>query len=272
MPARGWRAVIWGCVMSSKFLSFAVLCATVLTPVTLSAKPMHDDHAPVSAAQITDALADPTREADNRALDAGRMPDAMLAFAQLHRGDAVADWGAGGGYYSELLADAVGPKGTVYAVGVAANYDAKKWAPVLAHHANIRPFFVPGEAQTLAPASLDAIFAHLEYHDLYWSSAKYHYPVRDVDAVVRNWFAALRPGGRVIVIDHAALPGDPRENAAKFHRIDPARVRADFEKAGFRLDGESAALHRDDDPKTVIVFDPAIRGHTDRFAMRFVKP
>jgi predicted methyltransferase len=228
--------------------------------------------ADVSSAQIGAALADPARSTDSRALDEGRKPDAILAFAHLHRGDAVADWGAGGGYYSELLADAVGPKGSVYAIGIAANYDAKKWQPLLDHHANLHPLFTPGDAQSLAPGSLDVIFAHLEYHDLYWSSEKYHYPVRDVDAVLRNWFAALRPGGRVVVVDHAGLPGDPRVNADKFHRIDPARVRADFAKAGFVLDGESAVLHRDDDPHTAAVFDSSVKGHTDRFAFRFVKP
>ena len=238
----------------------------------LVARPVAHVHAPVSSAQIAAAIADPSRQADNRKLDDGRKPDAVLAFSNLRRGDSVADWGAGGGYYSELLGDAVGPQGTVYAVGIAANYDAGKWAPVLAHHTNIRALFVPGEAQVFAPASLDVIFAHLEYHDLYWTSEKYHYPTRDVDAVVRNWFAALRPGGRVIVIDHAATGGDPRETADKLHRIDPARVKADFAKAGFVLDAESAALHREDDPHSVMVFDPAVRGHTDRFVFRFVKP
>ena len=131
---------------------------------------------------------------------------------------------------------------------------------------------VPGEAQTLAPRSVDVIFAHLEYHDLYWSSQKYHYPVRDPAVMLRNWFAALKPGGRVIVVDHVAMGGDPRETADKLHRIDPERVKADFAGAGFVLDAQSAALHRDDDPHTAMVFDPAIRGHTDRFAFRFVKP
>jgi predicted methyltransferase len=243
-----------------------------LAPAPLVAKAAHDDHPAVSRAQIAAAIADPAREADNRALDDGRKPDAILAFANLRRGDVVADWGAGAGYYSEMLADAVGPQGTVYAVGIGANYNAAKWAPVMAHHANIRPLFVPGEAQALAPGSLDVIFAHLEYHDLYWTSAKYHYPMRDVDAVLRNWFAALRPGGRVIVIDHVAAGGDPRVTADSFHRIDPARVKADFAKAGFVLDGESAVLHREDDPHGVVVFDPSVRGHTDRFTFRFVKP
>lgn len=259
--------------------SIVLSVAIALVPAALTARPNHAavahapvSFAPVSSAEIAAAVADPGRSADFRAMDAGRLPAAMLAFSALRRGDAVADWGPGAGYYSELLADAVGPAGTVYAIGIDANYDAKKWAPLLAHHANIRPMFVPGTAQVLAPASLDVIFTHLEYHDLYWSSAKYHYPVRDVDALLRNWFAALRPGGRVIVIDHAAAGGDPRETADKFHRIDPARVKADFARAGFVVDGESAALQRSDDPHTVAVFDPAVRGHTDRFAFRFVKP
>ncbi len=258
--------------------SIVLSLALALAPAALCARPGHPvshhdaAQAPVSAAQIAAAIADPGRSADARKLDDGRKPAEMLAFSGLRRGDAVADWGAGGGYYSDLLADAVGPAGTVYAIGIDANYDAKAWAPLLARHANIRALFVPGTAQTLAPASLDVIFTNLEYHDLYWSSAKYHYPVRDVDAVLRNWFAALRPGGRVIVIDHAAAGGDPRETADKFHRIDPARVRADFARAGFVADGESAALQRSDDPHTVAVFDPAVRGHTDRFAFRFVKP
>lgn len=251
---------------------FACAALIALAPAAGFARPSPDTHAPVSAAQIAAAIADPGRDADARALDDGRKPADILAFSGLRRGDVVADWGAGNGYYTEMLADAVGPKGLVYAVGIAANYNATKWAPLLAHHATIRPFFVSGEAQTLAPGSLDVIFAHLEYHDLYWTSAKYHYPTRDVDAVVRNWFAALRPGGRVIVVDHVAAGGDPRDTANAFHRIDPARVRADFAKAGFVLDGESAVLQRKDDPHNVLVFDPAVRGHTDRFAFRFVKP
>lgn len=243
-----------------------------LAPASVSARTATSARAAVSPAQIAAAIADPSRGADNRALDDGRKPAMILAFAQLRRGDAVADWGAGAGYYSELLADAVGPGGTVYAVGIAANYNAEKWAPVLAHHANIRPLVAPGEALALAPGGLEMIFTHLDYHDLYWTSQKYHYPTRDVDAVVRNWFAALRPGGHVVIVDHVAQGGDPRETADKYHRIDPARVKADFAKAGFVFEEEGAALHREDDPHTVIVFDPAVRGHTDRFAFRFVKP
>lgn len=249
--------------------------ALLLSPVLAMARPAATPVAAPAAAPaavIAHALADPTRSDADRALDAGRKPAEILAFAAFRKGETVADWGAGNGYYSTLIGDLVGPKGRVYAVGIAANVDDKVWQPLLARHPAISPLFVTGETQVLAPGSLDAIFAHLEYHDLYWSSDKWHYPVRDVPAVLRNWYAALKPGGRAIVIDHVGPAGDPREIADKYHRIDPARVRADFAAAGFTFDGESAALHRDDDPHTVGVFDSSVKGHTDRFVFRFVKP
>lgn len=256
-------------------VSRSSVAACAATLAFALAAPVHarpPAHSPVHADPIAAAIADPGRDADRRALDEGRKPAEIIAFAQVHPGDVVADWGAGGGYYSELFADVVGPKGMVYAVGTVENVDVAKWSPILARHPNIRPLFVSAGVQTLAPASLDLIFAHLEYHDLYWSSVKFHYPVRDVDAVLRNWYAALRPGGRVVVIDHVGpAGGDPRQIADKFHRIDPERVKADFARAGFVLDGESSTLHREEDPHNTLVFDPAIRGHTDRFVLRFVK-
>lgn len=222
---------------------------------------------------IAAAIADPARKDEARALDASRKPAEILAFAGFRPGQVVADWGPGKGYYSELIAPLVGPRGRVYAVGIDANYHKDVWDPLVAHHPNIAPMYVPADAQMLAPGSLDVIFAHLEYHDLYWASEKYHYPKRDVDALLRNWFAAVKPGGTVIVIDHVAPAGlDPRESADKFHRIDPERVKADFLKAGFVLDGESAVLHREDDPHTVGVFDPSVQGKTDRFVFRFRRP
>lgn len=229
-------------------------------------------HAPADTAAIAAAIADPSRPATERALDEARHPDVVLALAQVRRGEVVADWGAGTAYWADLLADAVGPRGLVYAVGIAANQDPADWRPAMARHANLRTLFARGEALTLAPNSLDAIIANLEYHDLYWVSAKYQYPPRDVPAVLRNWFAALRPGGRVVVIDHVGPPGDPRDTADKLHRIDPERVRADFVAAGFVLDGTSDAFRHADDPHTQSVFDPAIKGKTDRIAWRFVRP
>jgi len=82
----------------------------------------------------------------------------------------------------------------------------------------------------------------------------------------------MKPGGIVGVIDHVANPGDTRENVEKFHRIDPATVKADFEKAGFKLAGTSDILRNPADDHSLLVFNPQIRGKTDRFIYKFVKP
>ena len=80
-------------------------------------------------------------------------------------------------------------------------------------------------------------------------------------------------GGIVGVIDHAATPGgDPRAIADKLHRIDPAVVKADFARAGFKLEAESDLLRVAADDRSKLVFDPAVKGNTDRFVMRFRKP
>jgi predicted methyltransferase len=77
----------------------------------------------------------------------------------------------------------------------------------------------------------------------------------------------------VVVQDHVANPGgDTTAIVDKIHRIDPAIVKRDFEAAGFKLDGESAALAQNSDDHTKLVFDPIVRGKTDQFIYRFRKP
>lgn len=235
-------------------------------PAQGSARPAHRP-TPIAA-----AIADVHRGDADRALDESRKPADVLAFAGFKPGQTVADWGAGGGYYSRLIADVVGPKGRVYAILTPAFTKKEAWDKLTRDYTNVLPMMLPVKAQTLAPASLDAIFAHLEYHDLYFASEKYDLPPRDVDAVLRNWFAAVKPGGSVVIVDHVGPAGDPRDVVEKFHRIDPARVRTDLERAGFVFEAESDVLRRNEDPHDVGVFDPSVRGKTDRFTMRFRRP
>lgn len=228
---------------------------------------------PVSASAIAKALADPARSEANRKLDESRQPGQVLAFAGFKPGQTVADWGAGGGYYSELIADVVGPRGTVYALANPAYLKPGTLDAVAAAHANVRMLVAPPAAMTLAPASLDAIFAHLEFHDLYLPATRGgSEPATPIAATLANWFAALRPGGTVVIIDHVGRPGAPAVVAGTLHRIDPAQVKADMIAAGFVFDGESDMLHRSEDDHSAIVFDPALRGKTDRFSLRFHRP
>ncbi|WP_447751691.1 class I SAM-dependent methyltransferase [Sphingopyxis fribergensis] len=221
---------------------------------------------------VAAAVADKQRLADNRKQDEGRHPADVLAFAQVKRGSTVADLLAGNGYYSEMLADLVGPKGMVIPMNPPGFHKEETWAGLLKTHPNMAPMVRPVNQMALAPKSVDMMFTHLVYHDLYWESEKFKFPRIDVDAMVADWYRALRPGGTVIVVDHVGPAGDTREVVEKLHRIDPAKVRADMERAGFVFDGDSDALRIAADDHSKNVFDPAIRGKTDRFMMRFKKP
>ena len=94
----------------------------------------------------------------------------------------------------------------------------------------------------------------------------------DVAAFNRAVFAALKPGGVFVVLDHAALPGSGLSATDTLHRIDPETVKQEVEAAGFVLDGESKVLANPADPKDKKIFDPSIRGRTDQFLLRFRKP
>jgi predicted methyltransferase len=93
-----------------------------------------------------------------------------------------------------------------------------------------------------------------------------------VDAFNQAVFKLLKPGGYFVVVDHAAAPGSGLKNTEDLHRIDPATVKADVEKAGFVLDAEEKLLANPADDHTLKIFDPAIKGKTDRFMLRFRKP
>lgn len=217
-------------------------------------------------------VADSKRSADNRKQDEGRQPAAMLDFAQVKRGQVIADFMAGGGYYTEMLARAVGPQGSVLPMNPPGFHDPKKWEPLLKARSNVTPLVRPVHEMRLAPRSVDMIFTHLVFHDLWWESERFKFQRVDTDAMLANWFAAVRPGGSVIIIDHAGPSGDIRATVDKLHRINPADARAAMERAGFVFDGESDALRMPGDDLAVSVFDEKLRGKTDRFAMRFRKP
>ncbi|MEP7222190.1 MAG: methyltransferase [Novosphingobium sp.] len=228
--------------------------------------------APPLAAKPADfarVLADPARSADNRAMDEGRDPADVLDFAGLRRGDVVADYSAGGGYYTELLASAVGAKGKVLALVGPRYYKADPWDKLRAAHANVTLIVSPN--LDLAPRSVDMVFTHLVFHDLFLPPRSGETPP-SAEHVLANWFAAVRPGGHVIVADHAGPAGDVSQIAGSLHRIDPAAAQAAMERAGFVLEGKSDVLHRSADDHTLRVFDPVLRGKTDRFVMKFRRP
>lgn len=228
------------------------------------------------AAAPVDIVNAPGRPEAMVALDAGRKPAEVLAQSLIRPGARVMDVMAGQGYYTELLARHVGPKGKVFAVEPV-NYMenpkiAETWADLKKRNPNV-DLIVGAPGDTPMPDKLDAAFYHLTYHDLYWQSEKFKYPRTDVDAYNARLFQALKPGGVVIIIDHYGVPGmDSRVQADKTHRIDADVVKADMARAGFRFAGSVPILEVAGDDPTKLVFDPAVRGKTNRFYYRFVKP
>lgn len=245
-----------------KILLLAVAgLALSLSGQAASAKPSHT---------IAAAVTDRSRPADDTARDGARKPGEVLEFSGVRTGDKVGELIPGGGYYTRLLAKVLGPKGKVYALwpeGLAKArpqmLDASK-----AIGANV-------QVVTYSPASLNAP----EKLDLVWTSENYHdfhngppgAPAPDMAAFNKAVFDALKPGGVYLIEDHAAAPG-ARGVTGTLHRIDPAQVKAEVEAAGFKLEASSNLLANPADPHTAPVFDPAVRGHTDKLLFRFRKP
>jgi predicted methyltransferase len=82
---------------------------------------------------------------------------------------------------------------------------------------------------------------------------------------------ALKPGGIYFILDHQANPGTTEDQIAVLHRIEKAQVIREVEAAGFKLVGEGDALHRASDDHTETIFDPAVRGNTDQYMLKFQK-
>jgi predicted methyltransferase len=229
----------------------------------------------VPPADLAAAVAADGRPEEARKLDESRRPAEVLAFMGLRRGDVALDLFTGSGYWAELMARAVGPRGGVLAWEPANFYDAKTkqgWAELKARSPNAGLMVTPADAFSLPASAFDFVMLNLNYHDTYWQSAKFKFPRIDPAAFLATLHASVKPGGIVAVIDHVADPGgDTREVVEKLHRIDPAVLRADFERAGFVLEAESNLLRNPADDHSKLVFDPAVRGKTDRVMYRFRK-
>lgn len=230
----------------------------------------------VKSPDLAAAVANPSRPAEDRALDDSRKPAEILAFLGLRAGDRAADIMTGSGYWAEIMANAVGPKGKVTAFEPSQFYaspeEMAKWTALTERRKDIAWVRYPFEAFAAKPNSFDFTIINLSYHDLYWVSEKYKIPRTDPAAFVKTLYAATKPGGIVGIIDHVGAAGDTRDIVDSVHRIDPDVVKKDFEAAGFVLEAQSPLLANPADDHAKLVFDPAIRGKTDRFAFRFRKP
>ncbi len=272
----GMRTGIRGILFSTlvAFVGFASMSSPVraqIQPVATSTT----ETAPIPGAQIpadiTAAINSPERPAADKALDAGRRPDQILAFYDIKPGMKIADIFAGGGYMTELYARIVGPSGTVYSQNgpfpekfkkIGDAWEQRLKEPALKNVVKVsKPFDAP-DLLPVPPDSLDAVIIHLNYHDL----VGFKLNRENVNAAV---FKALKPGGVYGIVDHSAAAGTGDTQTATLHRIDEDFLIQDVEKAGFKLSGASSALRHPEDDRTWLVFKH--RGQTDRFMLKFTK-
>lgn len=245
-------------------LSFGTLSSAALAETAPECAPSATLDTRVEA-----VLAKTDRPAKQRDNDAHRLSETRFVLAHVKPGDHVLDIGAGEGYASMLLSAAVcsgqvdsqNPQGWVDFYKMSAARDV-----MAAARPNVHLITTDFDKIPVPATPYDVIFIGTVYHDTY--NEKGH------DALVldKALLSALKPGGLVIVTDHATVAGTGATATDSLHRIEKATVLADFEAAGFELVEDSNALANPADDHTKIVFDPSIRGKTDRMALVFKRP
>ena len=223
-----------------------------------------------SQVSVEEALAAESRSDEDRARDPGRMPAQVLEFFDIGAGSRVADLLSGGGYYTRILAPVVGPDGAVYAgnnpffdrfgaEALTALLSEPGFEDVMRIDAPVDEIPLPDDA------SLDAVMIVLAYHDLWLTD-------EDRGELNRRVLAALRPGGVYGIIDHHAAEGAGTSVIESLHRIEESVIVDEITGAGFLLAATGDFLSNTEDDRSLIVFNPDIRGRTDRFVLRFEKP
>ena len=246
-------------------MKLACLAATALLLISTGVA-----SAAEAPAYVTAAVDDPSRPKDDVSTDASRDPADTLAFAGVKPGMVVGELFPGGGYFTRMLSDVVGPKGKVYGLENAGWKDAVK-----ADQALLAEPRLSNVALDVEPFGA---FKLPEPVDLFWITQNYHdlkipkYGVVDTADFNRRVFAALKPGGVYFILDHQANPGTTVEQIAVLHRIEKAQVIREVTAAGFKLESEGTFLNRPADDHAKTIFDPAIRGRTDQYMLKFVKP
>ncbi|MHA6645177.1 class I SAM-dependent methyltransferase [Mesorhizobium sp. A623] len=201
----------------------------------------------------------------------------LIRFARVDAGSTVIDVYPGDGDWTRLFSDIVGPEGRVASFVPAEVADFKndpvgqmKTLAKEPGRENVEAVSADLVAMPEATQPADVVWLHLFYHDLHTALIqKKGATAADFNRAV---YERLKPGGYYVIVDHAAAAGTGTNDTQSLHRIDPAFVRAEVEAAGFVMDAESTVLANKDDPHSIKVFDPSIKGKTDRYAYRFVKP
>jgi predicted methyltransferase len=223
--------------------------------------------APAAApAHVRRAIESPERTPEQRARDFYRKPAEILMASGIEEGDRIVELAAFGRYFTTMLVAAVGPTGHVdmydlpyterFAGAAAREFDDK--------HANAT-YHQESYNDVTLPQGVDSVWNVLYYHDLQPNGV-------DTAAFNRKIFAALKPGGVYLIIDHKAEDGSGWRDAATIHRMGVDTIKQEVLAAGFELALDSDLLANPSDDRTKMVFAPGTRGTTDQAFFIFRKP
>ena len=251
---------------------------------------------------VSAAVADANRPDTDRERDAGRKPAEVIAFAGIKPGDKVADFIPGRGYFTKIFCKLVGDAGHVYAVsiprspppGASSSSSSSSSAPSPAPACDnvtvvqLRSKNLPAPELYSSSDDPGAVYEYIKQSppaenfavpeplDVIWTSENYHdlhnkgLGSPDMLRVNQSLFNALKPGGVLMIEDHAAAPGSGARDTDTLHRIDPEQVKREVLAAGFVFVGESKALHNPDDAHDIKAYN--MHDQTDRFLFKFKKP
>ena len=241
----------------------ALLSAMLLAPTT--------GHAAPTASDVSARLEAGSRSAEDRARDADRRPAEVIAFFEVAPGMTVIDLIAAGGWYTEVLALAVGAEGKVYAQNTRFVLEMRGGVNDRAMTARLAGGRLPNVVRLdremsdlgIESGSIDAAVTALNFHDIYNGRGP-----EAAETFLGSVYDLLKPGGVLGIVDHAGGVDDDTE----LHRIDEAQVVEVAKRAGFEIEATSPALRHPEDDRTRGVFSPGLRGKTDRFVLRLRKP
>lgn len=228
---------------------------------------------PVSAAEPSEiTFVNGQRHSKDLERDLSSKGQQIIELAEITPGMQVLDLFGGGGYYSELLAKAVGGSGKVYL------HNNQAYMPWVEKELDARlkdnrlPNVIRYDRETedlgIVGKNFDAIFYVLGYHDIYHTVEGWKI---DRDSFLKQLKSALKPNGTLVIIDHAADVGTGTQASQELHRIDPNYVKNELSELGFSLVKQSDLLANKADDHTLTPFDAKIRRKTDRFVLMFTK-
>jgi predicted methyltransferase len=208
-------------------------------------------------------IAQADRSEADRVTDKRRDPVNLLTFTGAKTGWRVLDMGAGAGYSTELMARCVGPTGKVYGQ---VDEEAEKLRARMTMPVMNNVTVLVRRSDDPVPSDLhglDLITFYFAYHDTTYMGI-------DRAKMNKAMFAALKPGGFLVIADHSARPEDGATVGKTYHRIAEQTLRSEVEEAGFKSIADAQFLRHPEDARTSIVF----RNPTpvDEFVLKFQKP